>query len=169
MRSFTHKLVLLAIFLFAVVLSNAQTSSFYVASTTSTCSYKILHFVNSSTAGYTSLNWNLGNGTSIVGGSDSVSGLYTTPGPYLVTLFAVYGADTVKDTMTVVIPHNVDISYSASDTAVCPFTPVTFTNTSTSVITGPISCVWLINGDTTSVSSPTHTFTDTSGGPAYQT
>ncbi len=142
----------------------SDTANYYIASTTGTCSYKIFHFKSTSTPGYTSLKWYLGNGSVITTTADTISALYTSAGSYPVRLTAFYPTDSATFITNIVVPHNVDINFTASDTAICPGTTVTFSNASSSVIPGGISYAWLINGDTSTALSPHYTFIDTSGG-----
>ena len=148
---------------FMSVAVHAQvTASFNITDSTVGCGYKVLHFRSAAT-GYSRLKWDLGNGTTST--ADSASTSYVTAGSYTVSLTAYSATDSSIYTKVVYLPHNVDISFTASDTAVCPKTGITFHNTSTSVISGPITYNWVINGTSFTSASPVDTFTT----PGYYT
>ena len=148
---------------FMSVAAHAQVAaSFNITDSTVGCGYKVLHF-RSVSSGYTHLKWDLGNGTTST--ADSASTSYVTAGSYTVSLTAYYATDSSVYTKVVLLPHNVDINFTASDTSVCPNTAISFHNTSTSVISGPITYSWVINGSSFTNASPVDTFTT----PGYYT
>ena len=141
----------------------AQLSAgFYISDSTIGCGYKVLHFQSTST-GYTSLRWNLGNGAFCT--LDSASTSYTSAGSYSVSLTAYNGTDSSVFNMPVTLYPNVNIGFFSSDTAVCPGSTITFHNTSTSVVPGPITYRWAINGR----SFTTENVSDTFNTPGYYT
>ncbi len=163
MKIFTCKSLLIVFFTIITLSVKALTAGFTVDNA-SGCSPLVVHFHNTS-SGATSYSWDLGNGTTSF--ADSCSGSYLIAGTYTVTLTA-YGAGgaTSVHTMVITVYPSPTVSFYASDTSVCPGTPVTFTSTTVAGVAGPLTYVWSFGDGTTSTSSsPTHTYP----GPGYYT
>jgi len=121
------------------------------------CAPHVVHFTNTST-GAVSYSWNLGNGTITPVTNPSTS--YLAVGTYTATLTA-YGADGSTDTHTMLITvHPLPtVSFSAADTSICPGEAVSFINTSSSGVPGPMTWLWNFgDGSTSTVANPVHTF-----------
>src|SRR4051812_25024044 len=126
MSKFIRHLFFLLICFYPFVVRSQVTASF-VASDTAGCAPLIVHFTNTSVSA-TSYSWDLGNtSTSLL---TDASGSYTSAGTYTVTLTAFGGGGTSSIFTKVIRVYAAPtISFSASDTAICRGTAVTFTNT----------------------------------------
>ena len=138
------------------VISYAVTASFTYSVTSTGCAFKAISFTNTS-SGATSYYWNFGNGHSATSTNPNTS--YSLAGTYTVML-AAHGAggnDTTYATITV--PNPVTVSFTASDSSICPGDTVTFTSTSTAANGGPVTNSWNINGVTSTGTTATHVYT----------
>ncbi len=151
------KIQYLFIFLlcFSAQITKAQVTAKFIASDTAGCAPLIIHFTNMST-GATSYSWNLGNSTT--SSLTDVSGSYTSAGTYTVTLTA-FGSGTSTYSMVIRVYAPPTVSFSASDTAICPGTPITFTSTSIANAWGPMSYNWNFgDGGTSTATSPVYSY-----------
>lgn len=147
--------------LFSMLFLSAYTVSGQTASFTedyvSGCSPLVVHFTNTST-GATSYSWNLGNG--VITGTTNPSTSYIAAGTYIVTLTAYNGSSSSVSTVTITVYPTPTVSFYASDTAVCPGVPVTFTSTTTSGVAGPLTYMWNFgDGTSSSAATPSHAYT----------
>lgn len=156
MRAYTRRMLLIATLILLSVAAKAVTANFscsYIAG----CSPLVVHFTNTSTAA-TSYYWDLGNSTTST--LTNPSGSYITPGTYTVTLTAYNGSSSSVRTQVITVYASPTISFIASDTSVCPGTPVTFTSTSIPGVVGPVTYYWNFgDGTYSTAASPTHVFT----------
>lgn len=121
------------------------------------CAPHVVHFTNTST-GATSYSWNLGNG--IITPLTNPSTSYLAPGTYTVTLTAYDGGASDTKTMVITVHNLPTVDFFASITAICPGAPVTFTSTSTPGVPGAMTYLWNFgDGTTSTLASPSHTFT----------
>jgi len=161
MKQFTHIALLCFLFIISGYSVSGVTASF-TEDHISGCSPLVVNFTNTST-GATSYIWNLGNGdppTSLTNPSTS----YITAGTYTVTLTAYNGSSSSVATVVITVYPTPTVMFTASDTAVCPGVPITFTSTSLSGVAGPLTYSWNFgDGTSSTVASPTHTFP----GPGY--
>ena len=107
----------------------------------------------------TSWIWNYGDGTIDTLSSPPFTHFYTTSGSYNVTLKtidAVGCSDSTANTQSIVISRPA-AAFTQSDTTVCLFIDVSFTNSST----GPnLSYLWNFgDGNTSTATNPVHSFT----------
>lgn len=153
---FTRYVSLALLFFLSSLRVTAVTANF-TADVTSGCAPLVVHFTNTST-GATSYSWDLHNGTP-PSTLTNVSGTFLTPGTYNVTLTAYNGGASSVKTMVITVLPSPTVSFYASDTAVCPGTPVTFTSTTAGGVPGPISYVWYFgDGSTSTATTPTHAY-----------
>lgn len=126
------------------------------------CDGQTMHFTNATTIGNGSATykWYFGDGDTST--DNNPSHLYAGPGIYTVTLIA-YSNHGCSDSIsnTVEVYQQPVSSFTVSASSICLGDSITFTNTST---TGAnISYAWTFgDGTTSSLTSPTHTYT-TSG------
>jgi PKD repeat protein len=136
--------------------ADAQLAAHFSTSDTAGCAPLIVNFTNTST-GATSYNWDLGNGS--FSSLADVSGNYLTAGTYTVTLVAHNGPATSTVTNVIRVYAPPTINFTGSDTAICPYAPVTFTSTSIPGSWGSLSYNWNFgDGYSSSAISPTHTY-----------
>lgn len=148
------KQVVLYILLLLPIIGKGQSASFTVDNA-SGCTPLIVHFANTST-GATSYSWNFGNSTSSALSDPSVS--YIAPGNYTVTLTAYNGASSSIASMVISVYPLPVVSFTASDTTVCPGTAVTFNNTSFPGTSGTTSYTWNFgDGSTSNLANPVYT------------
>ncbi|HLO72034.1 MAG TPA: PKD domain-containing protein [Flavipsychrobacter sp.] len=99
--------------------------------------------------------WDFGDGSATVSCStcNTQSHTYTSSGTYTVTLTYTTGSCTLTRTTAVNIATKPTAAFSASPTALCPGSPVTFTNSST----GATGYTWLFgNGGTSTATNPVY-------------
>ena len=159
MSTYTRKIVLFLLLLAAPIAAFGVTASF-TADYISGCAPLVVHFTNTSTGG-TSFDWDLGNGTTTTTTSTGtgVSGSYLTAGTYTVTLTAHNGSSTSVYHITITVYPSPVVSFTATDTGLCPGSSATFTSTSTAGTTGACTYVWNFgDGSSSTATSPTHTF-----------
>ncbi|MCW3122718.1 MAG: surface protein [Flavipsychrobacter sp.] len=157
MSKSTIKFFLSILFCCASQFLYAQVADF-VASDTSGCAPKIISFTNMS-SGATSYSWNLGNGSPLQTSTD-VSASYTLPGTYTITLTAFNGPSSTTKSLTIRVYAAPTVSFTSSDTAVCPGTAVTFTSTSVSNAWGAMTNNWNFgDGGSSSSYTPTYVYT----------
>lgn len=151
--------LLLLIPLFYAVKASAGPADF-VADYTSGCSPLVVHFHPTTPCATCTYSWDFGNSTPIVGGA-SVSTTYIGVGPYTVTLTVHDGSATYTKTMTITVYPSPTVDFTVDDTTICPGGTVTFTNTSTPGVAGPMTCTWNFGDGSPSGagSSVSHTYT----------
>lgn len=162
MKDYLKLIVLLLAFLPATRSQAQLPTANFTATPVTGCNPLVVQFTSTSTGNPTSYSWNFGNGaSSSVLPNPSVT--YTAPGTYTVSL-TVSNANgsntkTVNGFITVLPPPNV--VFTASPTSGCPPLTVTFTNTSTSTVPGPLSYQWVFGDGTPIINSqnPVHTYT----------
>jgi gliding motility-associated-like protein len=153
---YTRSIYLALLFILPFTTAKAVTANF-TADVTSGCSPLVVHFTNTST-GATSYSWDLHNGTP-PSPLTNVAGTFLTPGTYAVTLTAYNGGASSTKTMIITVLPSPTVSFYASDTAVCPGAPVTFTSTTAGGVPGPITYIWYFgDGSTGTGGSPTHSY-----------
>ncbi|MBE2288800.1 MAG: PKD domain-containing protein [Chitinophagaceae bacterium] len=146
-------------FLIGQTATHAVTANFTVDFNAG-CTPLVVHFTNTST-GATSYSWDLGNGTLTPSTNPSTS--YIPVGTYTVTLTAYNGASSSVKTMVITVYPLPTVNFIASDTTVCPGTPVTFTSTTSGGVPGPLSYIWNFgDGATSTLGGPSHAYS-TSG------
>ncbi|MFN4246166.1 MAG: PKD domain-containing protein [Flavipsychrobacter sp.] len=99
--------------------------------------------------------WDFGDGSGTVSCStcNTQSHTYTSSGTYTVTLTYTTGSCTLTKTTTVTIATKPSAAFSATPTALCPGSPVTFSNSST----GATTYTWLFgNGGTSTATNPVY-------------
>lgn len=160
MKLFTRCLFIACLLIGLPLVSDAAVTANFTASSVTGCAPLVVSFTNTSTpmAG-TTFDWDLGNGTGIIHLTNP-SGSYLTPGTYTVRLTAYNGSSSSVKTMTIVVKPAPTVSFTASDTTICPGSSVTFTNTSAPGVPGPMTCMWNFGDGWTGAGSPvTHTYT----------
>jgi gliding motility-associated-like protein len=160
MNIFTRQVFI--VFLLSVLsfAAKGQVTSSFKAATTSGCAPLVDSFTSTSTGPITGYFWDFGTGTTSVLKDPSTS--FTTAGTYTVTL-TVYGPGGPKTSSMIITVYPLPVvSFVASDTAVCPGTPTTFTSTTVGGTPGPISYLWSFgDGFTSTATSPVHTYVAT--------
>jgi len=156
--NFLLKLFVVFFLCFGPFMATGQLSAGFTIDDTAGCAPMIVHFTNTST-GATSYSWNLGNGSPL-STFTNVSGTYTTAGIYTITLTAFDGSGGSSTYSATIHAYAVPtVSFSASDTAICPGTPVTFTSTSVPGAWGTLSYNWNFGDGASSTSiTPVHTY-----------
>ncbi len=155
MPTLIRRITLLLFALVFPLLAKAVTADF-TADHISGCCPLVVHFTNTS-SGASTYEWDLGNGTTST--YTDVSGSYITPGTYTVTLTAISGSTRVTHTMTITVYPTPTVSFTASDTTLCPGTSTTFTSTTVLGVSGPATYLWTFgDGFTSTLSNPTHTY-----------
>ena len=151
--------VLFISLLFSMVAANAkaQVVAGFTIDDTAGCAPLVVHFTNTST-GATSYTWNVGNGTAPFVSTNAV-GTYLTAGTYTVTLVASNGSASSTYTSIVKAYAAPTVIFSGSDTAICPYSPVTFTSTSIPGSWGSLTYNWNFgDGLTSTATSPVHSY-----------
>jgi gliding motility-associated-like protein len=157
MKIYTRILLLSFVLFAGAFTARAGVVAGFTAAPTAGCSPLVVYFTNTST-GATHYKWIFGNGDSSVLTSPSTS--YITPGTYTAKLIAydALGNQSVF-TMTITVYPAPTVSFTVSDTSICPGIPITFTSTTLGGVPGPITYVWAFgDGDTSSSISPTHSY-----------
>jgi PKD repeat protein len=151
------KLLLMAFCGLLSLTSYAQVIANFTASSTSACPPQVINFTNTST-GATSYTWNLGN-SSTPSFSTNAGTTYTTPGTYTVTLTANNGTSTNTKSILIVIHSLPVVSFTASDTVICPGSQITFNNTTNPVSAGGATYYWDFgDGNSSTSQNATHTY-----------
>ena len=141
---------------------NGPTAAFTIPNGGS-CFNSVVTFIDNSTDdGFNPIItwiWNYGDGTGDTVSAPPFTHFYAAAGSYNVTLKtidAIGCVDSTSNTQTIVISNPV-AGYTQSDTIVCPFINVQFTNTST----GPnLTYLWNFgDGNTSTGASPVHSYT----------
>jgi gliding motility-associated-like protein len=164
MRGYLYALLCVGMVALSPILSKAQPTANFTASSTSGCSPIVVNFTDLSTGSPTSWSWDLGNGTTSTLQNPSTT--YVTAGTYTVKLTATNsgGSNTKTVTGYITVLASPTVSFTANDTiASCPPQTITFTNTTTPGAGGTTSYTWDFGDGTGSTSvNPSHTYT-TSG------
>jgi len=159
MKLFTRFISLLLFFSFATFYVSGQTAGF-TADITSGCAPLIVHFSNTTGCATCSYTWNLDNGSGPIHLTDC-AGTYSTPGTYTVTLTSTDSSSgiTTMDSLVITVVPSPVVTFTASDTAICPGTSVTFTSTVVPGVPGAVSYLWNFgDGYTGTGASPSHTY-----------
>lgn len=159
MQPKAHFIIIIIIFACTRVASGQVTAGFTASSTTG-CPPLLVTFTNTTTpAAGTTYSWNLGNGS----GPDTLTNpgaSYSTAGSYTVTLTATHGGLTSTHTEVITVYPPPVVSFTVSDTLVCPGAPDTFTSTSGGGVPGPLVYLWSYgDGYTNTGSSSVHAYT----------
>ncbi len=134
------KLVILLLSLLVGTSAMALTAGF-TATPTSGCAPLLVTFHNTTTPTTgTSYVWTFGPTSTSTLTDPSTS--FTTPGTHVVTLTATNGSSVSTYTLSVTVYPPPIVSFTASDTTVCPGTPITFTSTSVGGVPGPMTYSW---------------------------
>jgi gliding motility-associated-like protein len=152
---------LLAFFIFAPILGNAQLTANFVISSPIPgnvgCVPHVVQFQSTSTGNPTIFNWNLGNNTTVATNNSHPSTTYLAAGTYTVTLTVSNGVSTsAPKTMTIVVHDTPTVDFSAyPPLAGCPPLTVKFyTTTPNSTSYG-----WTFgDGGTSSGPTPSHVY-----------
>lgn len=152
---FSFCLLLLASLLLTSV-SKAQTALF-TADDTAGCKNIIVRFTNTST-GATSYSWDLGNGNTST--LKDAAGTYTAVGTYTVTLTAFSSSGgSSKYSMLIRVYDDPVVNFNSVNKAVCPGSPVVFTNTSVANCWGTLSYKWNFGeGGSATTATPTYNY-----------
>lgn len=122
--------------------SFGQVVAGFTASPTSGCAPLLVSFTNTTTPVIgTTYVWDFGNGTPPVTLTNP-STSYFSAGTYTVTLTATNGSSSNTASRVITVYPTPAISFSASDTAVCPGVPLTFTSTTVAGTTGHMTLLW---------------------------
>jgi gliding motility-associated-like protein len=156
MKIFT-RIALSLLFVLSVSAVSAQTAAF-TATPTSGCAPLVVSFTDGSTPGGVIYYWDFGNGFNSYLTNPSTS--YLTPGTYTVILKVTYpGGIVVTHTETITVYPPPTVSFTVSDTSVCPGTPIVFTSTTLGGVPGAISYTWSFgDGYTSTLPNPTHAY-----------
>ena len=159
-RTFIPRLAVLFLLLMAGPLftekTYAQVMASFTADDTAGCAPMTVHFTNTST-GATGYTWNVGDGP-IFYTTDALEN-YLTTGTYTVTLTASNGTTSSTSTMVIKVYPPPTVLFTASDTLICPGSPVTFTSTSIPGSWGSLTYNWNFgDGYSSGSTSPTHSY-----------
>ena len=158
MNLFTRTILSILIFACSAYAAQAQLTAGFTATPTNGCAPLVVAFSNTST-GASSYRWDLDNGDPSFTSAD-VSSSYYLPGTYTATLTAFNSAgDSSKHTVVITVYPLPTVSFTASDTAVCPGTPISFTSTSVGGVPGPMTFDWNFGDGSGTAGDPvTHTY-----------
>ena len=136
--------------------AKAQTALF-TADDTAGCKNIIVRFTNTST-GATGYSWDLGNGNTST--LKDAAGTYMAVGTYTVTLTAFSGSGgSSKYSMLIRVYDDPVVNFNSVNRAVCPGSPVVFTNTSISNCWGALSYKWSFGeGGSNTSATPTYNY-----------
>ncbi|MCL2131205.1 MAG: PKD domain-containing protein, partial [Lentimicrobiaceae bacterium] len=169
------KSCLTVVFLLAVLYGRGQSASF-VYSQPNKCAPSTVTFTNTSTVGYTAVNWNWGDpydpNPDYQGMEIPTTHPFTQPGMYVVTLTVVYpsGAVSCKDTIYVYALPN--FSFQKLNDSICPNGSISFAASLVypAAPSGVSSYAWNFgDGQSSSVSSPTHVYANYANVNTYYT
>jgi len=136
--------------------AHAQVVAGFTADDTAGCAPMTVHYTNTST-GATSYTWNVGDGPTYYT-TDALE-IYLTAGTYTVTLTASNGTTSNTYSMVIRVYPPPTVLFTASDTLVCPNSPVTFTSTSIPGSWGSLTYDWNFgDGYTSSLTTPSHSY-----------
>ena len=145
-------------FMFLGGFAKGQVVANFSVSPASGCSPLSVTFSNHST-GATGYVWNLDNGDPPIY-STGLTSTYTIPGTHTATLTAYNGTDSVRYTQAITVYPRPVVDFRVSDTAVCPWTSLTFTSTAIGEVPGPVINDWYFgDGDTGIGTSERHIYT----------
>jgi len=158
MKLFLRSFLMLFLFSIVNVSVKGQSASF-TASITSGCSPIVVDFTNTTGCATCTYTWDLDNGTMPIHTTDC-SGSYITPGTYTVTLTAVSSSGvTTTYTQTIVVYPSPTVTFTASETSICPGQTVTFTSTSTGGVSGALTYIWNFgDGTSSTLATPSKTY-----------
>jgi len=153
MQLYTRTLSILIILILATYAAHGQLTAGFTATPSSGCAPLVVAFTNTTTpATGTTYTWNLDNSTgSITLINPGTS--YLTAGTYTITLTAVNGADTASDTQLITVYPDPAISFSVTDTVLCPGVTDTFSSTIVSGVPGMVTYLWSSGDGYTSTNS----------------
>ncbi len=136
-----------------------QVTAGFTATPASGCAPLVVAFTNTTIpSSGTTYVWNLGNGTGIITLTNPGTS-YLAAGTYTVTLTATNGSASNTATRVITVNPTPIVTFSASDTAICPGVPITFTSTVVSGVAGPVTYMWSSgDGYTSTGTSFTHAF-----------
>ena len=137
-----------------ISINSFAVSAVFTADVTTGCAPLVVHFTNTS-IGAASYHWDFGNTATSSLTNPSTS--YSLPGTYVVTLTAYSSGmtDSSKAIDTIYIAPLPTVHFAATDTADCPFTAITLSNTTT----GAVSYLWDFgDGHSSTSATPTNTF-----------
>lgn len=126
------------------------------------CSPLPTHFSAAVTTNGTGITWDFSDGVTVSGASDTISHSYTTPGTYIPKLILSdssgctnfsLGLDTIK-------VDRVNAAFKAVPNRVCKGATINFIDSSTTLFSPLYSWSWSIDGATSTLISPSHTFTN---------
>jgi gliding motility-associated-like protein len=153
MRPIALRILSLLVLIFSAFFANGQVVAGFTASPTSGCPPLLVSFTNTtSPATGTTYSWDMGNGSGPITLTDPGTS-YLTSGTYTVTLTATHGVTSSSHTQIITVYPTPDIHFTASDTAICPGIPVTFSNTTNGGVPGPVTYLWSFGDGYTSTNS----------------
>jgi len=149
--------------LFVVLISGSpsfsQPSAAFTATPISGCSPIVVQFTDQSTGDPAEWKWDLGNG--VISFRQNPSTTYFNAGTYNIKLVVrnSSGADSIVQDQFITVYPNPVVDFSASDTSGCFPLSVQFSDLSTTQTGSITSYSWDFgDGDTSSLSSPLHTY-----------
>lgn len=124
------------------------------------CAPLTVRFINTSSGNPTSLNWNLGNGTTSVQQNPTIT--YSIPGIYNITLTAsnANGSNTLTRPQYIRVFDKPAVNFLSTDTVGCSIFSTSFTDASSSSSSSIIAWVWDFGDGTTAIQqNSTHNYT----------
>lgn len=126
------------------------------------CSPLSVHFSGALTTSATGVTWDFADGVTVSGAFDTINHSYTTPGTYIPKLILTdtsgctnfsLGLDTIK-------VERVNAAFKSLPDHVCKGGTISFIDSSTTRFSPVYSWSWSMDGGTSTLTSPTHTFTN---------
>ena len=164
MRKYMKNIVLAVLLLLQIAYCKGQNASFSY-SQPSKCAPSTVTFTNTSSVGYTAVNWNWGDPTDpnpdYQGMDNPTSHPFKYPGKYIITLTLTYPSGTVTYKDSIVVYASPDFSFRKLNDSICPNGSVSF---SSSLIypaasSGVKSYYWNFgDGSNDTVPNPTHVY-----------
>ncbi len=129
------------------------------ASPASGCAPLVVSFTNTTSPSTgTTYVWNMGNGTGPIT-LVNPGATYLTAGTYTVTLTATNGSASNTYSRVITVHPSPVVNFAAIPTSVCPGGQVTFTNTTTAGVPGPVTYLWSSgDGYTSTGATYTHAY-----------
>ena len=124
------------------------------------CAPLTVRFVNTSSGNPTSLNWNLGDGTTSVQQNPTIT--YSTPGIYTISLKATNanGSNTLTKPQYIRVFDKPTVNFLSTDTLGCSIFSTGFTDASSSTSGSVIAWEWDFGDGTTAIQqNPIHQYT----------